>query len=294
MENRYILLTAAKNEQDYIGATIESVLRQSIPPLAWFIVDDGSVDQTAKIIGRFAAKHSFIHLRSTRDDAGKRSFGAKDRAINAAYDSARGLEFEFVAVHDADITLESVYYFQRLLENFDANPKLGIAAGYIYERSGNQWVSRIGNSDHSTAGAIQMFRRACFERIGGYTPLHFGGEDWLAQLKAEMLGWEIMAIPGLHVYHYRPTSSGNGRWRGLFRRGMMDASFGSLIFFELLKCARRLLERPPVIGSSLRFSGYLWWKVSGRAPLLDPQIVSYLRTQQSIKIVGAWRSFTTK
>jgi poly-beta-1,6-N-acetyl-D-glucosamine synthase len=176
MRNQYILLTAAKNEADYIGEAIQSVLRQSVHPLAWFIVDDGSTDQTARIIERFAAQHSFLRLLSSGGGS-ERSFGSKDKAINAAYAAAKSLDFDFIGILDADIALERSDYYEMILRRFRSNPGLGIAGGYIYERSNSRWQCRKGNAEDSVAGGVQMFRRACFEQIGGYIPMHHGGED---------------------------------------------------------------------------------------------------------------------
>lgn len=290
---QYILLTAAKNEAEYIGQTIESVVRQTIRPLAWFIVDDGSTDETAKIIQRFADQHSFIHLLSSATRS-ERSFGSKDKAINAAYEQAGKLAFEFLAILDADITFERDDYYEQMLGKFQDNPKLGIAGGFIYERSNGMWQSRKGNSEDSVAGGIQLFRRVCYEQIGGYVPMHYGGEDWLAMIKAKMAGWEVLACPEYHVLHYRPTSTAGGRWRGLFRLGMMDASFGSHPFFQVFKCCRRIFARPLFVGAVVRFSGFAWWIVSGRKPLLSPEQVMFLRREQMAKIRRRTQPFASK
>ena len=263
------------------------VLSQSVHPLAWFIVDDGSVDQTVSIVRRFAAKNSFIRLHVTQNTS-ERNFSSKDKAINVAYELAREFQFNFVGIQDADIAPRDNDYYEQLLKRSGANLKLGIAGGYIFERSGNSWTSRTGNSPDFVAGGIQMFRRTCYEQIGGYTPLYLGGEDWLAELDAKMKGWEVSAFPDMPIYHYRPTSSSGGRWRGLFQDGMMDASFGSHAVFELLKCARRIMERPMLVGAVIRFSGFAWWKISGRVLLLPPEKVAFLRTEQLAKI-SRWR-----
>lgn len=283
MQNQYILLTAAKNEADYIGEAIQSVLRQSVLPLAWFIVDDGSTDQTARMVERFAAQHSFIRLISSGSGS-ERSFGSKDKAINAAYAAAKSLDFDFIGILDADIALERSDYYETILRRFQGDERLGIAGGYIYERSNGMWRCRKGNSEDSVAGGVQMFRRACFEQMGGYIPMHHGGEDWLAQIEARMAGWNVLACPELHVFHYRPTSSAGGQWRGLFRSGLMDASFGSHPFFEIFKCGRRIVAPPVLAGSLVRFSGYLWWKVSGRKPLISAEQVAFLRKEQVAKM----------
>ncbi len=289
MPSKFVLLTAAKNEEKYIGEAIRSVLRQNVHPVLWCIMDDGSTDQTAQIVQSYAEKYPFIQLHISRK-GGVRSFGAQYRAINAAYELVRQLDFDYVAMHDADIVPEQDDYYESIILHLDADPGLGIAGGYIFERTKEGvWASRKANSPEAVAGGIQMLRRACFEQIGGYTPLQYGGEDWLAQLDAKIAGWQVKAFPELAVYHYRPTSSADGRWRGLFRLGMMDASFGSHPVFEIFKCARRILENPLILCSFIRFAGYLWWNLTKRSSLILPEKVSYLRKEQLTKLSN-WKS----
>jgi glycosyltransferase involved in cell wall biosynthesis len=289
IQNRYILLTAAKNEEAYISEAITSVLRQTVRPLAWFIMDDGSTDKTASIIERYAEQHPFIRLDSASYRGG-RNFGSQYKAIQAAYQLAKSLEFDFVGVQDADIAPEQEDYYQLVFKKFQKNPRLGVAGGFIYERSNGIWQSRRSNTPDSVAGGIQMFRRSCFERIGGYTPLPYGGSDWLAQLNAKMAGWEVLAFPELHVFHYRCSSTANGRLRGYFQIGVMEASMGSHPFFEFLKCGRHSGARPSsIFYSGVRFSGFLWWIFTGRKPLIGSEAVAFLRREQKAKIAKLFR-----
>jgi len=287
MQRNYVLLTAAKDEEAYIGEVIERVVVQTVRPLAWFIVDDGSLDKTAAIIAKYAAAHPFIHLQSASARAG-RSFGSQYKAINAAYDLARSLKFEFVGVVDADQAPDSPRYYETLFEDFDRNPKLGMTSGYIYERNGatGAWKVRASNAPDSTA-ASALFRRTCYDAIGGYVPLAIGGSDALAQIDARRKGWEVKPRPDLPILHYRPTSSAGGIWRGRWREGMMDGAFGTLPVFEILKCARRLKTKPLVLGSAVRFGGYLWWALTERKPLLSPDQVAFLRQYQRAKMHAA-------
>jgi len=285
MQNRYVILTAAKNEEVYITKAIESVLRQSVLPLAWFIMDDGSTDRTAAIIESFAAKHPFIRLNSAGSREG-RNFGSQYKALQAAYELAGTLEFDFLGVQDADIAPERADYYEVVLGEFERNPRLGIAGGFIYELLNGEWRCRRSNSGDSVAGGIQMFRRKCFEQIGGYKPLYFGGSDSLALLDAQILGWEIRTRPDHKILHYRPTSTAGGKWRGIFRSGFEDASFGYHPVFELFKCCRRVTSRPFVLGSVVRLGGYIWWNLSGRGPVIPPEKVAFLRREQMAKL---WR-----
>lgn len=283
MDTRFVLLTAAKNEERYIEHAIRSVVRQTLHPLAWYIVDDGSTDRTPEIIRDYAKAHPFIRLVS-RESGQERSFGAQYRAINMAYSLAQALEFEFIGVQDADIAVERDDYYEQVLAAFSRDARLGVSGGYIFERQREQWRQRGANSPDAVAGGIQMFRRVCFNQIGGYSPLLFGGEDWLAQIDAKRAGWTVRALPHLAAHHYRPTSSADGRLKGLFRLGMMDASFGSHPIFEVFKCARRAQENPLVFGSVVRYGGYLWWWISRRSALLPSEKSAYLRGEQLAKL----------
>ena len=142
MNARYVLLTAAKDEEVCIEDVIQSVVRQTVRPLAWFIMDDGSTDRTASIIERHAAEHPFIRLQSARARGG-RNFGSQYKAIQAAYELARQLDFDFVGVQDADQAPKSENYYESILGEFQSNSRLGIAGGFLYERY----------NEHGNAGA---------------------------------------------------------------------------------------------------------------------------------------------
>jgi hypothetical protein len=187
-------------------------------------------------------------------------------------------------VEDADQAPARADHFEALLAEFARNPRLGAASGYLYERYGGAWECRRGNSPDSVAGGSAVFRRECFEQVGGYTPLYLGGSDWLIQLDAKMLGWQILVRTDLHIFHYRPTSSAGGIWRGMFREGLMDASFGSHPVFEFFKCCRRVTTPPLVFGGAVRFSGYVWWHLTGRKPVIREDVVRFLRQEQMAKL----------
>jgi biofilm PGA synthesis N-glycosyltransferase PgaC len=282
MNNRYVLITAAKDEQSCIGEVIQFVLRQTVLPVAWFIMDDGSTDRTVAIVEDYAAKHPFIRLQSARSRGG-RNFGSQYKAIQAAYELAKLMDFDYVAVQDADQAPEREDYYESILNEFQNNQRLGMASGVIYERLCGNWEFRPENSEDSLA-ASAVFRRITFDQIGGYTPLYYQGSDWLIQLKVRMARWEFLTRPDLHILHYRPTSSAGGIWRGRFHAGLSDGSFGSHPVFELLKCCRRVTTRPFFLGSVVRYCGYLWWNISNREPVITPEEVAFLRGEQIAKM----------
>jgi len=279
MSGRYVLLSACKDESEFIGLCLESVRRQTVPPLTWIIVDDGSTDGTPEIIESYAADCPYIEL--IRLPPGRpRSFGAKDRAIQLAYERVRSREFAFVGVLDTDVSLESPDYYETVLREFKTHADLGIAGGRVYERQAGSWRERQVNTAWSVAGCVQLFRRECFDAIGGFVPLECGGSDTFAEFQLRMQGWQTRSLDGLPVHHYRPTSSAGGLLRGYYRLGVMDASFGSHPAFMLVKCVRRLLYRPWVVGAAALYAGYLVHHLRGRQLKIPIAVSRYLRKEQ--------------
>lgn len=280
----YALLTSAKNEEQYIREAIESVNRQTVLPIVWLIVDDGSTDRTAEIVSEYAQRHPFIRLHVCGKEAG-RSFASQYKAIQAAYRMIKDVPFGYVGVHDADIAVQGERYYEQILDEFEKNGSLGITGGLIYEKQAGRFANRKGNSLHSVAGGIQMFRRSCFDQIGGYTPLPLGGSDWLAQINARMIGWDVKALPDLHAFHHRPTATAGGRMRGWFRLGMLDSSFGSHPIFEVVKCIRRISSKPALFGGIVQFCGYIWWSLKNAKPIIPEKAAVFLRNEQKTRVM---------
>jgi glycosyltransferase involved in cell wall biosynthesis len=274
----YVLVTAAYNEEKYIRRTIESVAAQSIAPRKWIIVSDASSDRTDNIVREYAMRHSFIALHRITEDH-PRNFAAQVNAINFGCQLLKQEVFDFIGNLDADICFAQDY-FERLFERFGSDEQLGCAGGFICEESNGSFRSRTANSETSVAHAIQLFRRSCFDAVGPYMALPYGGPDWVAETRARQLGWKVRAFPDLHVHHLRPTASAEGLLCGRIRQGRMDYSFGSLLPFELLKCARRVNESPRIVGSALRLYGYFSCLLRGEPTLIPEDLKHYLQHEQ--------------
>jgi len=282
LEAKYVLITAARNEDKYVGATIESIISQTICPSKWIIVSDNSTDQTDAIVNEYSKSYSFIQLLARGGEA-KRNFGSQVRAINYGYNQIKDDEYRFVGNLDADITLDSDYY-ENIIKKFETNHGLGLAGGYIYEKYKGVFKVRSHNSENSVAHAIQLFRRECFETIGGYVEMPYGGPDWVAEVMARSTGWEVAAYPDIKVYHHRYTLTADGRLRGRYQQGLMDYSIGSHPVFEVLKCMSRLNMQPYVLGAMWRLYGYITaWLRREKRPVSD-DFVKYIQKEQIARI----------
>ena len=91
----YVLVTPARNEAAFIEQTIQSVIHQTIKPLRWVIVSDGSTDLTDEIVKEYVRQYPWIELVRMPDRQG-RHFGGKAIAFNAGHDRLKSLDFSFI------------------------------------------------------------------------------------------------------------------------------------------------------------------------------------------------------
>jgi glycosyltransferase involved in cell wall biosynthesis len=286
MNKTYALITAARNEEAYIRTTLEAVVKQTLLPKIWVIVSDGSTDRTEEYVRDYAGRHSFIRLIRL-ESSGMRAFSNQASAANAGYDSISATEFDFVGFLDADISFDPNYY-EDLVAKFEMNPRLGVAGGSIVENRDGRFDARFGDSTDHVAGAVQFFRRQCYEQVGGLVPLRWGGHDDVAAVMARRAGWDIRCFSDLRVFHHRPTgSAGTTLRRARFREGMQDYFMGYHFLFEAGKCLRRAVEPPYVIGSFLRLCGYLWPGIRRQRPSMPEDFVRYLRQEQKRRFLQA-------
>ncbi|MGA9041487.1 MAG: glycosyltransferase family A protein [Terriglobales bacterium] len=279
----YVLMTAAHNEESFIEGTIQSVLAQTLLPVRWVIVSDNSSDRTDEIVESYARKHDFIRfLRITRPPG--RNFGAKVIALQKAGPLLEGLSYEFIGNLDGDLTLEP-FYFEELVGHFRRHPELGLVSGFVYEDSGNGFRSRRINDVRNVPHAAQLVRRECYEAIGGYKVLQYGGEDWYAQTTARMKGWQAESLPELKIFHHRQTGTGSTSLiRNAFRLGRLDYSFGSDPLFEIVKCLRRIPEKPYFGNALARLAGFTWPYLRRESRGVPDEFIAFMRRDQKGRI----------
>jgi poly-beta-1,6-N-acetyl-D-glucosamine synthase len=280
----YVLMTAAHNEEADIEKTIQSVLAQTVLPKRWLIVSDNSTDRTDEIVQKYANENDFIRfLRKSRQPG--HSFASKVAALRSGEHLLQGVSYDFIGNMDADLTVAPTY-FEDLMRQFELNPKLGLAGGFVYEEVNRLFISRSANRTHSVAHAAQLVRRECYESFGGYAVLKYGGEDWHAQTSARMMGWDAQSIPELKIFHHRPTGAGSGKLGSHYRLGKLDYSFGTYAIFEFIKCLLRLRSKPVLIGSIVRMAGFIHSWIRREPYLIPAELAAFLRKEQRDRMLS--------
>lgn len=275
----YVLITAAKNEERCIEHCIQSLLRQSILPLRWIIVSDGSTDKTDAIVKKYEEQYDFLTLVRRENQNGYKGFASKVMALKVGFEHLDTIDYDFIGHLDADITFPGDYYGS-ILKKFDENKKLGLTGGFLLEPSNGVFKDRPCNTAVSIAGGIQLFRKKCYEDMGGLKPIPFGGEDWYCEIKSRMKGWEVMAFSDVTAHHHKTGRYRRGMLHEALRGGTIDYCMGTHPLFLLVKCLRRLKVQPFLLFSFLWFFGFLKSWVMNREHYVEDAVRAYLKREQ--------------
>jgi biofilm PGA synthesis N-glycosyltransferase PgaC len=279
---KYVVITPVRDEEVFIRATIESMIHQTVLPQEWIIVDDGSKDNTATILEDYASRYPWIRAVHRKDRGFRKSGGGVVDAFNDGYRALNHRDWEFMAKFDGDLTFEPDY-FEKCFAEFQQDPKLGVGGGVIcYVIDGIKQMEEAPS--FHVRGATKIYRRACWEGIGGFWPAP--GWDTMDEVKANSLGWSTRSFRDLHLVHHRPTGTTDGLWGGLVKYGRANYICGYHPLFMIGKCVRRLGQKPPVLGSFALMYGYLTGYLKRIPQVDDPVAIAYLRRQQLNRLRG--------
>jgi len=279
---KYVVITPVRDEEKHMEATIEAVAGQTVRPTEWVIVDDGSSDRTGDIIDQYAAKFSWISVVHRSNRGFRKSGGGVVEAFYDGYDRLSCNDWDFVVKLDGDLTFARTY-FEKCFEHFERDPKLGVGGGEIYHDF--EGVQKLeANPKFHVRGATKIYRRACWEAIGGL--LRAPGWDTIDEVKANMLGWTTYSFGELQLVHHRLTGTADGLLRDRIKHGIACYVSGYDPLFVVASCVSRLIQKPYIAGSAAIFYGFIkgYWIRMPRVN--DKQLIKYLRAQQLRRLCG--------
>jgi len=274
----YVLVTPARNEAAFIELTIKSMVAQTVRPAKWVIVSDGSTDGTDDIVMKYAVDHDWIELLRMPERR-ERHFAGKVFAFNAGYARMKDLGYEVIGLVDADISFDEEY-FLFLLGKLVGDPKLGLVGTPFQESSRPAYDYRFVSIEH-VSGCSQLFRRECFEDIGGYVPVKNGGIDHIAVLTARMKGWKTRTFTEKVVQHHRKIGTAqHSRFKAGFRTGAQDYALGGHPLWEICRTLYQMTKRPFVVGGLVLGAGYFWSMIRREERPISPEMIAFRRREQ--------------
>ena len=168
------------NYGQFIATAIRSVLEQTRPPAEIIVVDDGSTDDTASVVGTFGDRVKYVRQENSGVCA------ARNRGVA----ESRG---ELIAFLDADDVLEPTN-LEKLVDQFGSNERIGFVHCGMREfddASGITIRTEINGATENLAENLLLWEypvvtgpcsvvvtRVAFDAVNGFDTQLKVGEDW--------------------------------------------------------------------------------------------------------------------
>ncbi|MFH0810073.1 MAG: glycosyltransferase family A protein [Pseudomonadota bacterium] len=277
----YVIVSPVKDEERYLPLTLRSVTSQTVLPRRWIIVSDGSTDATARIARKWAVRHPWITVVEKENEGGRRRGGGVVRAFHKGFFELIDEPWEFVVKLDGDLSFEP-RFFERIFKEFARRPRLGISSGISYAWTGTGWMEEKASRGY-TYGETKVYRRRCFEEIGGLVE-HMGW-DGIDHVKAIQLGWEAEQTPGVVFYHHRRQGQATGLLRAELEEGLCSYFMGYHPLFLLARGIRHMKCYPYGIGGLALIASYGWHWLKQTPRYQDQEFTRFLRRNQLRKLL---------
>jgi poly-beta-1,6-N-acetyl-D-glucosamine synthase len=280
----YAAVTPARNEAENLARLFAALADQTVRPTEWIVVDDGSTDGTADLVGALAAEFPWIRIIASSGaqshagplEAGRR-IGRDVIAFNTGVDALRRRP-DVVFKLDADVDFEPDF-FECLLDAFDDDPRLGITGGECLEIEDGEWKLQNVTGAH-VRGATRGYRWQCFEDV---SPLAVQlGWDGIDEAKARLHGWETRSVRGVTFRHHRRVGERDGAWSSYESQGETSRYMGYRFSYLLARAGFRAVRDPRAVALVVG-----WWKAALRREpkYADRDVRRYIRSQQSLRRV---------
>ena len=273
---RHVIIIPARNEAEYIRATLDSISNQTETPDRVYVVDDGSTDSTPEIVASMSRDKPYICLLRKEDRGARLMGGGVVETFNFAYSKCRTEDFVYISKIDADLVFPPDY-FKILLDFMDRNTNVGVASGVIYENIGSRRTKLRLPKNH-VPGALKTYRRHVFDEIGGFVPVL--GWDIIDLVKVRSLGYSNVHLTHLEVSHLRQHAAAEGLFSGKAKWGEGAYIIGSHPLFVLGRGIYRMFENPYVTGGIAFWWGYLRAAATGVPRISDKELIKSLRKEQ--------------
>jgi glycosyltransferase involved in cell wall biosynthesis len=279
----YVIITPAFNEERYIEKTIMSVIKQTVLPIEWIIVNDGSKDNTASIVEKYIKNYGWIKLVNKNHE----NFKFGEHAVKLFNYGVKNLEsdnYNYIVKLDADLEIDRNDYFEFQIKKMIENPKLGICSGITYSINNNKKEITKKRPYWHTGGAMKFYRQKCLSEISGLEPIF--GWDGLDEYKAMYFGWKTRTFFNLHVNHLgkkRAVSRKKQNWLAE-RKGESLYLRGYPTEFVLLKLIMLLL-RFKIKKALYFFKGFVIPKFNGKKRIVSKHEARFNRKFQYNRII---------
>lgn len=278
-----VIVSPVRDESELIKKTLESMVAQSVRPVEWLIVDDGSTDNTADLVRAYAKKYPFIRLVTITDRGFRKLGGGVVAAFKFGLNQIQTSDYAFIAKLDGDMSF-GPRYLELMFKEFDADPKLAAVSGKVFRPEGEELIEEWTIDEH-VAGQFKLYRWSAFCEIGGFVEEVLW--DGIDVHTARMKGWKTMSFhdPDAQLIHHRLMgSSDKNVLRGRLRWGRGIYFMGYHPLYALASGIFRMREKPIMIGGLLIIIGYFKAMIQRTPRYENTEFRVYLQNWQIKKL----------
>jgi len=266
----YWVAVVTRNGANHVARTLDSLLDQTEKPTRITVVDDGSTDDTPRILQKYRELHGGVTV-ITQPDRGY-DIRRVPANINLAYKRGADRESTYFMISGDDCIYPS-NYSESLTARFDSNPLLVVASGQ----------PSSGSREHSPSGSGRMIRASFWRDMGERYPLKAGWETWLLY-KAREKGLQVRLFDDLTYEHARPR----GTEHQFVYWGAAMGTLGYDPLYALGRIARNLFARSvSVHGTVNMLRGYLAAELGSDDPFMlrfDKSLRGFVKRGQQRRI----------
>lgn len=272
----YWAVIVARNAAPHITRTLNSILNQTLKPVAVAAVDDGSIDSTPDILRGYEREHHATVKVITRPDMGY-DIRRVPSNINLAWKTMNlsSLASDFFMI-SGDDCLYPPNYVESLVARMNADVRIVVASG---RPSSSTPLSR----EHAPSGSGRMINEQFWRDVGCEYPLIAGWESWLLYM-ASLKGLKATLFHDLVFEHLQPR----GAKHQFIYWGAAMQTLGYHPLYALGRIAKNaLVTSVGPKGSVNMFRGYLQAVLGSSDPFVSPfgpVLRKYVRREQAQRI----------
>jgi poly-beta-1,6-N-acetyl-D-glucosamine synthase len=286
------IVSPVRDEARYVRHTLEAMIAQTVRPEEWLFVDDGSTDDTRKIIESYAANNPWIRVVS-RADRGFRQLGSGVvAAFNFGRQNLHSKDYRFIAKLDGDMSFPP-RYLEVMLARLERDPKLAAVSGKVFRPENGGFVEEY-MIDEMVAGQFKLYKREAFDHIGGFTQTILW--DGIDIHRCRMKGYTTLSFNDLDarlIHHRLMGSSDSSVYKGRVRLGRGIWFMGYHPLYAIASGVFRMQERPYMIGGLIIIASYFYAAIRREPQFEDREFIRDLRRWQLGKVFG-WRTNRTQ
>jgi biofilm PGA synthesis N-glycosyltransferase PgaC len=217
------ILVPCHNEEEYVRATVERLVRNRYPHFDIILINDGSTDQTAMILSELAREHALVRIVTLENNFGK-AMALRAGALASHAEYLMCVDADALLAEDALLWMIPHFVQGARVAAVTGNPRVQNKRGLLARIQIGEFASIIGMVKRSqrdigriftVSGVHVCFRRRALHEVGYWSP-ETVTEDIDISWRLQMHYWDVRYEPHALSWIVVPETL-RGLWRQRLR-----------------------------------------------------------------------------